>query len=390
MPIVFVHGVNNRDGGAYRENEIGRNGFLREIVGPSLGQSPEAIRIHSPYWGRHGASFAWDMAVLPNPDDSFETFGGIAGDTSEGEALGRVTGLIAESPAISGHIVADAKRDFSETVDVLYAAAMAGVTTEEQARDLARSYMLSASYAEATPQPVWLATASEDNFVDQLENAANASQEETFGAGGILDSLKEGLSRLVNAIPDAATGSAGRLLRKKLNATVTRFAGDAFTYLARRGTKDSPGPIVAEVLDALHKADAERSSGDEKLVVIAHSFGGEIVYDILTYFDPTIQVDCLVTVGSQVGLFEEMKLYMASRADLPPDPPQGRVIRPGGVRRWLNVFDTNDILSYRLEPVIAGVSDFLYDTGYSSLGAHGGYFLRPSFYKRLAKRLTQV
>jgi hypothetical protein len=38
MPIVFVHGVNNRDGEAYRENEAGRNGFLREVVAPALGR----------------------------------------------------------------------------------------------------------------------------------------------------------------------------------------------------------------------------------------------------------------------------------------------------------------------------------------------------------------
>lgn len=388
MPIVFVHGVNNRDSASYRENETGRNGFLREIVGPALGQSPDAP-IFSPYWGKHGASFAWNMSVLPNPDDTFETFGGAGVDGAEGAAIGRVAGLIASSPTISGNIVADAKQNFPEAVDALYAAAMAGVTSEEQARDLARSYVLSAAYAEATPHPAWVATASDGNFVDQLENAANVTQEETFGAGGIIDSLKEGVSRLANALPDLAFDGAGRLLRKKLNSEVTRFAGDAFTYLAHRGTKEAPGPIVATVLDTLRKASAERKPGDEKLIVIAHSFGGEIVYDILSYFAPDLQVDCLVTVGSQVGLFEEMKLYLASKADLPPNPPEGRVPRPSNLKRWLNVFDTNDVLSYRLEPVVAGVSDFFYDTGYSTLGAHGGYFLRPSFYKRLAKRLTQ-
>ena len=389
MPLVFVHGVNNRDGGAYRENEVSRNGFLREIVAPALGQSPSVLTIFTPYWGEHGAQFAWGMAVLPNPEEKFETFGGESADSAKGEALGRVTGLLAESPDITGHIVVDAQRNFSEAVDLLYASSMAGMETEEQARDLARSYLLSASYAEANPHPGWVENASEDNFVDQLDYVSNISEVEVFGAGGIVASLKEGISRLASAIPDAASSKAGRLWRKNLNTTLTRFAGDAFTYLARRGTKSAPGPIVATVLDALRQANVARSPGDDKLVVIAHSFGGEIMYDILTHFDPTIQVDCLVTVGSQVGLFEEMKLYRASSIELPVDPPQGRVARPENVKRWLNVFDTNDAFSYRLEPVMAGVWDFHYDTGYSSIGAHGGYFLRPSFYKRLAKRLIQ-
>lgn len=384
MPIVFVHGVNNRDGEAYRENENARNGFLREIVAPALGLKPDALSISSPYWGEFGVEFAWKMAVLPNPDDKFESFGA---DT-DAEARGRVAGLLAESRS-DGDILAEARRDLSSAVDLLYASAMAGAKSEEEARDLARSYELAAEYARKTPHPAWVQAATQDNFADQLNFEADASTVESFGAGGILDSLKEGLSRLFNAAPDATTEMAGRLLRKKLNATVTRFAGDAFVYLARRGTKEAPGKIVATVLEALRLADAKRTDGDNKLVVIAHSFGGEIMYDILTHFAPDLPVDCLITVGSQVGLFEEMKLYIASKPELPPDPPAGRVARPASLKRWLNVFDTNDVLSYRLQPVVAAVADFHYDTGYSSFSAHGGYFMRPSFYKRMAARLKE-
>src|SRR5260221_14113967 len=104
------------------------------------------------------------------------------------------------------------------------------------------------------------------------------------------------------------------------------------------------------------------------------------MYDILTEFWPALQVDCLITVGSQVGLFEEMKLYLASDPNVPPNYPGGRVPLPPNLKRWLNVFDSNDVLSYRGMPVFDGVQDFHYDTGFSTLQAHGGYFLRPSFY----------
>lgn len=385
MPLVFIHGVNNRDGEAYHESEVGRNGFIREVVAPALGVDRDSLSLFSPYWGQHGVQFAWNMAVLPNPDDKFEAFGADA----DGEAFGRVAGLVAESP-ISGDIVAEARKDFPATVDLLFASAIAGAKSDGEARDLARAYQLSASYAEKHPHPSWLSTATNDNFLDQLNYEADASSEESFGGGGILESLKEGFSRLKGATADQVTAVAGKLLRKKLNATVTRFAGDAFVYLSRRGTKEAPGPIVSTVLQALREADQKRIDKDDKLIVIAHSFGGEIMYDILTYFAPDIQVDCLITVGSQVGLFEEMKLYVNSSPDVPPNPPVGKVSRPVSVKRWLNVFDTNDILSYRLEPVVSDVTDFFYDTGYSSTGAHGGYFLRPSFYRRLAARLSQA
>lgn len=384
MPIVFVHGVNNRDSAAYRESEEARNGFLREIVGPALGLKRDELTILSPYWGDDGARFAWNLAVLPDPGADFEAFG-----AAEDLAKGRVAGLLAVS-SLSGNVVEDARTDFPAAVELLYASAMAGAKSEEEARDLAKSYVLAADYAEKNPAPAWVAGATEGNFADQLVAESDAAAEESFGAGGILDSLKEGLSRLTNLVPDVTTAVAGRLFRDQLNDHVTRFTGDAFTYLARRGGKTSPGKIVKIVLDALRAGRDTAKATGEPLVVVAHSFGGEIVYDILTTYDPKIQVDCLITVGSQVGLFEEMKLYVASQADVPADPKSDRVPRPPAIKRWLNVFDHNDILSYCLEPVVADVSDFHYDTGYSSLGAHGGYFLRPSFYKRLAKRLKGV
>jgi len=386
MPIVFIHGVNNRDDAAYKENELARNGFFKEIVCPVLGLNPDKVRLSSPYWGGHGVTFTWNMASLPNPSDNFERFGGNA----EEEAFGRTVVVCAGSHLNSQlSVVENAKNDLPEVIDALYASAMAGAKTEEEARDLAKSYELAVSYVANNPSPAWLTTAVESNFVDQFNYEASASREEAFGAGDLLQSLKEGFSRLGNALPDAGTALAGRFARRQLNATVTRFAGDAFTYLTRRGTKDAPGDIVRIVRDALREAHASKNAEDDKLIVIAHSFGGEILYDILTYFDTQLEIDCLLTVGSQVGLFEEMKLYTQSRDDIPPNPPEGRVQKPAKLKRWMNIFDLNDVLSYRAEPIFAGVSDFSYDTGYSSFSAHGGYFMRPSFYKRLAARLKE-
>lgn len=163
MPIVFVHGVNNRDGKAYKENESSRNGFLREIIGPALGLSPDKLKLFSPYWGSEGAMFAWNMKVLPDPDAKFETFG--AGSTDE--AFGRVVTVVSESN-LDGSIslVENARKDFVGVVDALYAAAMAGAPSDELARDLARSYLLASEYAAKNPSPAWLGEAKDSNFVD--------------------------------------------------------------------------------------------------------------------------------------------------------------------------------------------------------------------------------
>jgi pimeloyl-ACP methyl ester carboxylesterase len=143
------------------------------------------------------------------------------------------------------------------------------------------------------------------------------------------------------------------------------------------------------VLGALRIAQDARTSLDSKLIVVGHSLGGVISYDILTYFNPNIQVDVLVTVGSQVALFEEMALYRASRPEFVPDPATDRIARPPNVKRWLNVIDLNDVFSFRAEGVFEGVKDFRYATGYGVMSAHSGYFRRSSFYERLGGRLAQ-
>jgi len=89
-------------------------------------------------------------------------------------------------------------------------------------------------------------------------------------------------------------------------------------------------------------------------------------------------------------LFEEMALFMESRSDFTPDPQSDRIERPPNVKSWLNVFDPNDVFSFRAEGVFKGVKDFKYDTGYGAIHAHSGYFRRPSFYDRLGQRLVQL
>ena len=97
-----------------------------------------------------------------------------------------------------------------------------------------------------------------------------------------------------------------------------------------------------------------------------------------------------MTVGSQVALFEEMSLYMVSDDKIPANPPADKLPCPSNIKSWLNVLDTNDVFSFRTEGVFSGVKDYIYDTGFGLMEAHSGYFRRPSFYRRLADRLSQI
>ena len=54
MPLVFVHGVSNRDSPEYRENQLSRDAFLRALVIPKLSLDPRKVAILNPYWGELG------------------------------------------------------------------------------------------------------------------------------------------------------------------------------------------------------------------------------------------------------------------------------------------------------------------------------------------------
>jgi hypothetical protein len=200
-------------------------------------------------------------------------------------------------------------------------------------------------------------------------------------------SLREAVNRLGSAPSDTVTALALARARESLHTKATRFLGDIFVYLNSHQGANAPGAIVNVVMDALKQADEDRKPGDDKLIIIGHSLGGVILYDILTYFDTKIKVDLFATIGSQVAVFEEMTLYRASQQGVPANPPEERLNNPVKVEKWVNVFDTNDIFSFGAEGVFNGVEDYKFDTGYGLLEAHGGYFARPSFYKRLAVRL---
>jgi pimeloyl-ACP methyl ester carboxylesterase len=169
-----------------------------------------------------------------------------------------------------------------------------------------------------------------------------------------------------------------KLFRRLFARQMSMFVGDVFVYLDSRGEAANPGDIVDVVSTAL------RGAGDP-LVIVAHSMGGNIAYDVLTYYATDVHCTALVTVGSQVALFEEMKMFRLR--DLGIRGPSGRVARPPNVDRWINVYDPIDMFAYLTTPVFSGTQDVPFGRAASPLAAHGDYFLRPEFYRELAKRL---
>jgi alpha-beta hydrolase superfamily lysophospholipase len=187
--------------------------------------------------------------------------------------------------------------------------------------------------------------------------------------------------------------TALRVARDSLHDKVALFIGDVFEYLHNRGTAKAPGDIVREVIAAIDAADSQRST-DDPLILVGHSLGGVILYDILTHFivdeKPDFEADALVTVGSQVGLFEEMKRFHASVGDTGIIGDRTvKAIAPA-TRVWINIYDDVDVFSFQAEPIFDKVQDFRFSSRTGALSAHSAYFLRPTLYRRLRRRLVDA
>jgi hypothetical protein len=403
MPLVFVHGVNNRMGSGYQEAVAARDALFRRFTLGALTPAPAAATIENPYWGDRGADFRWGLASLPTDDDA-QSLGLAEGDPEMAPLAAAVAARAAEFGAAGGPadippgevLLASARADFPGTVDLLVAAG--AVEADDEADGFAETAARAAAYADAHPQrPGWVAeVGSDEEFLDRLQTEVDATVPtvagppvESLGIGDLWDAIRSGADRLKTAAGDVVGSKAYALVRKHVAPTLATFIGDVFTYLGARGTPAAPGDLVRAVVDGLRRAaDAVDPEKDPFLVVVGHSLGGVISYDVLTSFVPELKVDALVTVGSQVGLFEELKLFLASDRAVPGNGVT-KLRRPGNVRSWVNVFDRNDLLSFRLAPLVDGVDEFRFASG-ELLTAHGAYFGAPRFHERLAVRLSEL
>src|SRR5207253_7347207 len=96
--------------------------------------------------------------------------------------------------------------------------------------------------------------------------------------------------------------------------------------------------------------------GDGELYLVGHSFGGIILYDILTKHRPNLKCDLYLTVGSQVALFAEIGRLEDKDAISQAFAvgPNALAPRPETAERWINAFDSTDFVGFGTKDVFAG------------------------------------
>ncbi|KSV67426.1 hypothetical protein N185_30550 [Sinorhizobium sp. GW3] len=401
MPIIYVHGVNTRDG---KHFEPVRE-YLRRIVAPSIAPDPENVSISAADWFQlcdepkcggisrpttallgHGAEvertelFDAIIAKLPKSGPANPVF--ISGQAAPLNELSRVEGL---APDDLADLITVAVT--SNSVDNLQRARI-GIAADRVVRN--QAIQRSVKDASSLQEQLGILTASVQADVEQQSALAG------HGAAQFLrnmrDRVNEGLSRTISS-PVAAAGLITAELRPTLNDFVTRFLGDLLFYMTRRGTPDAPGDIPKVLISALEFATkTDRARSGEPTVLLTHSMGGQIAYDVLTSFLPAARseakVDFWCATASQVGYFEELNMFLASSEEYCSARGRPTPLPRAHLGRWWNVWDPNDIISFTTKGIFeSGIDDEKYWSGMSLTAAHGGYLERPSFYRRFADKL---
>lgn len=374
MPLVFVHGIGNRQVPSTQIKIRERDQLFRRFLFPVIGGRPQD-RIENPMWGEEGAALRWGGASLPRGERE-----ALLTDAETDDVC--LEAVVTEVFDTEDRLLCSiAERDLADAVDLLFSAMRSEDEGDGWDVDVAVVAEQMAAYCRARerlcPEPEaelrypWLASVRDDlELIDVLWRESRGWSLTPNGSpirspvpvgppamGGDPDRAPGRLTRGIRTLrrllvgpPTVGLAAAARMTVAKRSTTLL---GDIFVYLADRGDRDKPGVIPKLVADAIAQAGEDRAPG-RPLVVVAHSMGGNIVYDLLTHFRPDLKIDVLVTVGSQVGLFEELALFHECDPSL-PSPAQPRVAGPENVGHWINVVDRADILAYRAEPIFLDV-----------------------------------
>jgi hypothetical protein len=160
----------------------------------------------------------------------------------------------------------------------------------------------------------------------------------------------------------------GRRDRRALSDGSSFLAGDIILYQAR-------GEEIRNfICDRIRKLDRD-------LVVLAHSLGGVAAVDALVQNDFSDRVKALVTVGSQSPFFYEINALVSL--------PFGQPMPAHFPRKWLNIWDPNDFLSFLAKGVFpdGGVEDFEAESGVPFPDAHSAYWDQAAVWEKMGSVL---
>ncbi|MFG2277744.1 hypothetical protein ACGFNQ_03525 [Streptomyces asoensis] len=349
--VVFVHGTGVRED-SYRTT-------LETVRSAMTGMRP-GVEVRGCFWGREaGAGLALDGVSIPGYTES----GGGRKEDADVAVWGvlyRDPGyelrLLSLCPAVTsgmGRGQSPAQKLFDQLSAYVPAPEVRAAFAE---RSLSRSLDVAVRTVAESPELRDAASTADEGGYEHRHAFARAVVAATLaeaverGADSVDGIERDALLSLVSA--DLHT--QGRTLAGTVAKAAATPALLALSWHARRRrgalNDDLFQPAVGDILRyqarghllrRLIKRTVEHAPGDA-VTVIAHSLGGVACVDLMVQ-EEIERVDQLITVGSQAPFFYEVGALIS--LEHPQVPPAHFP------KRWLNLYDPRDLLSFRASPV---------------------------------------
>lgn len=249
--------------------------------------------------------------------------------------------------------------------------------------DTAASDVLAQISADGRQEPELVQSA-----VARAAIAAAIQQTQLTSAGmpraAIDGDLRDSLVTRVSMELSGATADRG--IQDWMKQGVVALLSHSATWYLRRDSSVATHfafPFSGDILRYQRDGAAIRSfvretiaAAEPPVIVLAHSLGGVICFDLLCLEDLRTHVTGLITVGSQAPLLYEMNV-LAGLAFGTPLPAQ--------VPRWLNIYDQRDMLSFVGEQIFPGrIEDYAVDNRQPFPHAHVSYWANPHVWQKIS------
>ncbi|MFD5910709.1 hypothetical protein ACFWHL_18535 [Streptomyces massasporeus] len=388
--VVFVHGTGVREE-SYEKTLTTVRTALKEL-------RPES-EVRGCFWGREaGARLALDGASIPGytesrggrkrDDEAVAVWGVLYQDP--GYEL-RLLGLRPAAVSGMGRGQSPARKLLDELTGYVPSAQVRAAFT---AHDLEDAFDHALREVVASPElRDAAATADEGGYEHRhaFARAVVASTLATAVEGGA--DAPDGLQRdSLLSLLSSELHTQGRSLGGAVAKAAATPALLALTWHARRrrGAHNDNllVPAVGDILRyqargralrRLIKRTVDHAPGDA-VTVIAHSLGGVACVDLMVE-EPIDRVDQLITVGSQAPFFYEAGALVS--LEHPQQPPDHFP------RRWLNLYDPRDLLSFRAAQAFPTVAtDHEVDNHQPFPFAHSAYWDNPAVWGAIGAWLS--
>jgi len=341
MRLLFVHGINVRGEAWFR---------TLEVISQKGAEFLPGVCISGCGWGDAlGAYLHRGGAAIPN----YQKTGDAA---APGDAASRARWfLLSETPLLELRILPEEAYIgvkpgigiFTLIPPLAANAKILGLLGQWQAGGPWPQFIGDIAADPEWKQVVESITASAPAVSEKLARAITAAYQQRLREEGYLalagpqrDDLKAALLNPLDGPPLTAIGdwlldrltAFGGRRRGKLSDSTTPAAGDVIRYQSRG--------------EEIRKFIAERVKTTSATILLAHSLGGIACVDWLASTDYARngpKIDRLITVGSQAPFFYEIDALVSR--------PYGAGLPDTFPRKWLNIWDPSDFLSYLAAPV---------------------------------------